>query len=101
MDAINNVKKQMPEINPSIFNTGDRIPDEILKRFLEYQFKEWLYRRYLTGKTYQWRNMDISGAIINGLHFEIDDQENENFFQLLLELLEKFQENINKENDKE
>ncbi len=45
----------------------EQIPEEMLKQFQIFQFKQFIKKRYKTGHIYGWRNEDISSAIINGL----------------------------------
>lgn len=73
---------QVKETNILLFDNEERIPDEMLKRFVEFQFKEWIQQRNKVGKSLKWRNEDVLDAVLMGLHIE-PTTENKNIIQQL------------------
>ena len=83
-DQLNNETDQVNETNVLLFDNEERIPDEMLKRFVEFQFKEWIQQRIKVGKSLKWRNEDVLDAVLMGLHIE-PTTENKNIIQQLAE----------------
>lgn len=53
----------------------EQIPEEMLKQFQIFQFKQFIKKRYKTGHIYGWRNEDISSVLLWGLKIA-DNPEN-------------------------